>query len=69
MSSNISKSLVEQYHCKDEKIETVYCGSNVAVESMGESDDKKYSNKNILFVGVDWERKGGLSFWKPSKRF
>lgn len=59
MSSNISKSIIEQYSCDPEKVITVYCGSNVEVPTNVELYDQRYSRMNILFVGVDWERKGG----------
>lgn len=59
MSSNVRDSIIEQYSCPPEKVKTVYCGSNTGIPPSSEIDDQKYSNMNILFVGVDWERKGG----------
>ena len=59
MSSNISKSIVEDYSCKPEKISCVYCGANVQATEDERFDENRFSNKNILFVGVDWQRKGG----------
>jgi glycosyltransferase involved in cell wall biosynthesis len=57
-SSNIARSLVEQYDCPPEKVAIVYVGSNF--QSLeGEPENEGYANKNILFVGLDWERKGG----------
>lgn len=58
MSSNISKSIIEQYNCPENKVKCIYAGSNTS-HSLNAKDDKKYTNKNILFVGIDWERKGG----------
>lgn len=57
-SSNITHSLIEQYQCDPHKISCVYAGSNVAYQDEP-LDNDAYHNKNILFVGIDWERKGG----------
>jgi glycosyltransferase involved in cell wall biosynthesis len=57
MSANMKKSLVEQYKIEEKKIRLVYAGSNAPVNHVENS--LKYSCKNILFVGKDWERKGG----------
>jgi len=57
-SSNISRSLREQYDCPADKIAQVYMGSNVQVVQAPLENDN-YGNQNILFVGGDWERKGG----------
>ncbi|HLN56839.1 MAG TPA: glycosyltransferase family 4 protein [Bacteroidales bacterium] len=58
MSSNISRSLVQDYGCDPSKVVCVYGGSNVSISDR-HFDEERYSRKNILFVGVDWERKGG----------
>jgi glycosyltransferase involved in cell wall biosynthesis len=57
-STNQKKSIIEQYSINENKVECVYAGSNI---NCNESDHtyKKYDTKNILFVGVNWERKGG----------
>jgi glycosyltransferase involved in cell wall biosynthesis len=57
-SMNISKSLVEQYGIGEEKVRCIYVGVNSkdAVEFRPKAD---YLAKQILFVGIDWERKGG----------
>lgn len=59
MSSNISRSLVRDYGCDPSKVVCVYGGSNVSVSEVESFDPERYKRKNILFVGVDWERKGG----------
>ncbi len=59
MSQNISRSIIEDYNCKPEKVSCVYCGSNVQVSENEIIDDKRFLEKRILFVGVEWERKGG----------
>ena len=57
-SSNISHSLVEQYGIPSAKIMCVYAGANTRIPEI-KPENKDYSPKNILFVGLDWKRKGG----------
>ena len=59
MSSNVSRSMIEDYSCNPEKIACVYCGANVQAKKDETFNDQRFSDKNILFVGVDWRRKGG----------
>jgi glycosyltransferase involved in cell wall biosynthesis len=56
-SNYAAKSIVQDYGCPSEKVICVYAGSNVGTSF--DISKEKYKNKNILFVGVDWERKGG----------
>lgn len=58
-SHNITRSIVKEYHCSPDKVLCVYAGSNTPVYDYIELDNDHYSNKNILFVGIDWERKSG----------
>ena len=57
-SSNITRSLEEQYGITPEKIHCVYAGSNTTINQYHHDPDR-YHNKIILYVGIDWERKGG----------
>jgi glycosyltransferase involved in cell wall biosynthesis len=57
MSENIRNSLLEQYNLPASKIKMAYVGSNTELPSA--VNPKKYRNKNIIFVGKEWERKGG----------
>jgi glycosyltransferase involved in cell wall biosynthesis len=57
-SSNITRSLLNQYGCPADKVVCVYVGVNVSAPKEP-GLQKDYSNKEILFVGLDWERKGG----------
>ena len=70
-SSNISESLREQYGIPDSKIVLAGVGNNVVIED-SPLNNYNYQNKNILFVGIDWERKGGpdllLAFEKVLER-
>lgn len=57
-SSNISNSLIIDYGIPQSKVVCAYTGSNI-LKKDGSGDEHDYSKKNILFVGIDWERKGG----------
>lgn len=57
-SSNIVSSLINQYGCDPDQVACIYVGSNANVSDI-HMDNANYTNKNILFVGMDWERKGG----------
>ncbi len=55
--SLISWSVINYYNIPESKVITAFAGSNVLIE--GVTNIEKYAKKNILFVGVEWERKGG----------
>lgn len=59
MSAHVSRSLVDQYGCLPTRVECVYAGSNVAPADAGNLGLERFAQKNILFVGIDWDRKGG----------
>jgi len=56
MSHNVGRSLIEDYGCDRDKVVCAYGGHNAPIEV---TPAKTYDQKNILFVGVNWERKGG----------
>ena len=56
-SHNIAASLTQQYGTKPSKVKTIGVGCNVVRPD--KVNTKKYESKNILFVGVEWKRKGG----------
>ncbi len=56
-SNNISRSIVADYSCPPDKVICVGRGCNVGTNF--EVAHGKYKNRNILFVGIDWKRKGG----------
>jgi len=56
-SSHITNSVISQYNIPAEKVKCVYYGANVPNHS--ELDPDRYARKNILFVGINWQRKGG----------
>jgi glycosyltransferase involved in cell wall biosynthesis len=70
MSDHVTRSLVEQYSLPPGKIVRINAGKNSPVAE--QFDSARYDRGNILFVGVDWERKGGPelveAFAKVKKR-
>jgi glycosyltransferase involved in cell wall biosynthesis len=57
-SSNVRRSLIEEYGCTPEKAALVYAGSNAKVSAV-KAHNINYTKPVILFVGLDWKRKGG----------
>ena len=57
-SSNVRRSLTEEYGAPAEKAVLVYAGSNASVSSR-KTANSDYAQPVILFVGLDWQRKGG----------
>jgi glycosyltransferase involved in cell wall biosynthesis len=68
MSNNISDSIINQYGVARERAECVYCGSNLGESVEASLNHDRFDNKNILFVGVDWVRKGGPQLAKAFAR-
>jgi glycosyltransferase involved in cell wall biosynthesis len=59
MSSHITRSLIEQYGCSREKVRCVYAGGNIQPAEPQTVGTERFTAKRILFVGLEWERKGG----------
>ncbi len=57
-SSNVHRSLMEEYDCPPDKAVVVYAGSNARVSPV-KARNSDYTHPTILFVGLDWNRKGG----------
>ena len=57
-SSNISRSLTDQYGIAESKVRCIYAGANTPFAALN-PQEKDYCARDILFVGLDWERKGG----------
>ncbi len=68
MSSHVTRSIVEDYHCAPEKVRCVFVGSNASVADYIETGLPRYQRKEILFVGVNWERKGGPELLEAFRR-
>ena len=56
MSEHTRESIIEDYGVAKNKVVAIYGGINVDNFTINKSD---YSQKIILFVGIDFERKGG----------
>jgi glycosyltransferase involved in cell wall biosynthesis len=57
-SSNVRRSMIDDYHCPPDKVVLIYAGSNASVNSI-KTENMEYEDPHILFVGFDWKRKGG----------
>ena len=68
MSENITRSLVEDYSCDPEKVVCASVGSNVNYPSDLDTSLERYANRHLLFVGLNWERKGGPLLVEAFKR-
>jgi glycosyltransferase involved in cell wall biosynthesis len=56
-SAHVSRSLIDRYGCAPERTVCVGAGSNAQVPPR--TAERAADGQDILFVGVDWERKGG----------
>lgn len=68
MSNNIADSLISDYSCPDDKVALVYCGANVKASKDEILGTSRYAEKRILFVGIDWRRKGGPALAEAFKQ-
>lgn len=71
-AAHVERTLVKAYGCDPTRIGTILIGANV--EAAASSDElARYAAGRILFVGIDWERKGGptllAAFDKIAERF
>jgi glycosyltransferase involved in cell wall biosynthesis len=58
MSEYLRKSFIEDYNCSPDKVSCIGCGINL--DNLPEDKAKKISDRpNLLFIGVDFQRKGG----------
>ncbi len=58
-SHHVTWSVIEDYQTEPAKVHCVYAGSNVPLDDNAPLNNADYRNRHILFVGIDWERKGG----------
>jgi glycosyltransferase involved in cell wall biosynthesis len=58
-SQHVAADLTRHYQIAPAKVVCVYAGANVPVAEDAALDNAAYTNRHILFVGWDWERKGG----------
>jgi glycosyltransferase involved in cell wall biosynthesis len=59
MSPHVSTSLMEQYGADVSRVQCVGIGSNAEIPREESLDTARYARKEIIFVGIDWVRKGG----------
>lgn len=57
MSGHVSKTLIESYGEDPKKVVWVGAGNNAPVRDS--EDSERYRRRKILFVGLNWKRKGG----------
>ena len=58
-SSDVTNDLIRHYRMPQDKIACVHFGTNVRLAEDFALANDGYANKRILFIGRDWERKGG----------
>jgi len=68
MSHHIARSVVEDYGCDPQKVVCAGVGSNVSGRVDAPSSLERYAKRHILFVGVEWNRKGGPLLVEAFKR-
>jgi glycosyltransferase involved in cell wall biosynthesis len=56
--SHVERTLIEKYGCEPSRVKTIHIGANVTTGTVS-TDEARYAAKHVLFVGVEWERKGG----------
>ncbi|MCA9977470.1 MAG: hypothetical protein KC413_17045, partial [Anaerolineales bacterium] len=59
-STNITRSLISQYDVPEEKIICAYAGANVPIKTRTDNGllpAKRYDQRHILFVGINWKHK------------
>lgn len=59
MSERLRRSFIEDFGIPAERLVTVHCGPNNEVPSPDQSRDAQPDSPTILFVGRDFQRKGG----------
>ena len=57
-STNVQRSVIGDYSQPADRVVCVYAGSNAMVSEV-KRDNVDYTQPHILFVGLDWQRKGG----------
>lgn len=56
--THVQRTLIERYGCDPARVCTVHIGANVDIGPV-DTSLARYGAQHILFVGVEWERKGG----------
>jgi glycosyltransferase involved in cell wall biosynthesis len=56
--THVQRTLVDRYGCDPTRVCTIHIGANVEIGPV-DTSPARYAAQHILFVGVEWERKGG----------
>lgn len=57
-SDFVKKSFVNDFDIDEQKVHTVYGGANIDIETLSKNE-RCYDGNSILFIGKEFERKGG----------
>jgi glycosyltransferase involved in cell wall biosynthesis len=57
-AAHVEQTLVKAYGCDPERVATILIGANIEAAASS-AELERYAAGRILFVGIDWERKGG----------
>ncbi len=57
--NRVRQVLVERYGIAPDRVSCAGTGANVVPDSPPELEPARYARQNILFAGIEWERKGG----------
>ena len=60
MSGDISRSMIEEYGCNPAQVICANVAPNAQIPQNIEVKNDKYIQPHLLFVGKEWEEKGGL---------
>jgi glycosyltransferase involved in cell wall biosynthesis len=58
-SRHVAEDVVHHYRIEPSRVSCVFAGSNVEIADDLQLENDGYANRTVLFVGGDWERKGG----------
>jgi starch synthase len=62
MSEYLRRSFIEDFDVHEDKVKTI--GAGINLDEIPDVREKDYEKKNILFIGVDFYRKGGIQLLK-----
>ena len=63
MAGHVAQSCVKDYGLPEERVATVHAGSNLKSKPLPLVNDE-FRNQTVVFIGIDWERKGGPTLLK-----
>ncbi len=67
MSEHVRRTLIDFYGCDASAATCVYAGSNVDPTPIP-MDNGGYTNQTVVFIGIDWKRKGGPTLVEAFER-